>query len=649
MSSGEAPLIEVKNLWREFAAGDETVAVLRDINLSIAAGEMVAIMGASGSGKSTLMNILGCLDRPTRGSYRVAGRDTSDMSADELAALRRERFGFVFQRYHLLGHLSAQSNVEMPAIYAGVSRPDRHNRAAALLGRLGLSERLGHRPGQLSGGQQQRVSIARALMNGGNIILADEPTGALDSRSGEEVMKILRELHADGSTIILVTHDRHVAEHADRIIEIADGVVVSDVRTAAAARPRAAVAQRALSGMRVRAELFTEAFRIALLAMKAQRLRTFLTMLGIIIGIASVVTVVAIGEGSRQKVLADISYMGTNTVEVWVGRNWGDPRAAQTAGLQPADSDALAREPYIAAASPKVELGATARFRNIAATASIMGVSEQYFDVMGIKFAEGTGFNEASVYRRAQDVVIDQRARKTLFVQGEDPIGQIILLGTLPVRVVGVAEDNPTIRNAENLVVFAPHSTVRGRMTGRTRLRSIIVKIGDGVSTAAGEAAITRLMAMRRGANDFRIENSDTVRRTMESTAKTMSLLISAIAVISLVVGGIGVMNIMLVSVSERTSEIGVRMAVGAPRRDILSQFLIEAILVCLLGGVLGVTLALAAGEVIDRFVSQFQVVYSLGAIVAAFVCSTGIGLIFGYLPARNASYLDPVQALSRE
>jgi macrolide transport system ATP-binding/permease protein len=649
MGAGDAPLIEVKDLWREFVAGEETVAALRDINLSIAAGEMVAIIGASGSGKSTLMNILGCLDRPTRGSYRVAGRDTSDMSADELAAMRRERFGFIFQRYHLLGHLSAQSNVEMPAIYAGVSRPDRHNRAAALLGRLGLSERLGHRPGQLSGGQQQRVSIARALMNGGTIILADEPTGALDSRSGEEVMKILRELHAEGSTIILVTHDRHVAEHADRIIEIADGVVVSDVRTAHVAQPRAAVAQRALSGMRVHAELFTEAFRIALLAMKAQRLRTFLTMLGIIIGIASVVTVVAIGEGSRQKVLADISYMGTNTVEVWVGRNWGDPRAAQTAGLQPADSDALAREPYIAAASPKVELGATARFRNIAATASIMGVSEQYFDVMGIKFAEGTGFSEASVYRRAQDVVIDQRARKTLFVQGEDPIGQIILLGTLPVRVVGVATDNPTIRNSENLVVFAPHSTVRGRMTGRTRLRSIIVKIGDGISTAAGEAAITRLMAMRRGANDFRIENSDTVRRTMESTARTMSLLISAIAVISLVVGGIGVMNIMLVSVSERTSEIGVRMAVGAPRRDILSQFLIEAILVCLLGGVLGVTLALSAGAIIERFATQFQVVYSLSAIVAAFVCSTAIGLIFGYLPARNASYLDPVQALSRE
>src|SRR5450830_822246 len=308
------PLLELRDLQREFPAGEQTIRVLKDVNVRIHAGEMLAIVGASGSGKSTLMNILGCLDKPTRGSYLVAGRETGQLTPDELAQLRREHFGFIFQRYHLLSDLSALGNVEIPAIYAGKERSSRHARAAGLLQRLGLGERMQHKPGQLSGGQQQRVSIARALMNGGQVILADEPTGALDTHSGQEVISILKELHAEGHTVIIVTHDMQVAEHAQRIIEISDGVIINDRRKDAAGQtastPPAARVEPTVGAWRAGLDRLSEAFHMSLLAMNAHRLRTFLTMLGIIIGIASVVSVVALGAGSRERILKDISAMG---------------------------------------------------------------------------------------------------------------------------------------------------------------------------------------------------------------------------------------------------------------------------------------------------------------------------------------------------
>lgn len=645
------PLLSLRGIERRFAAGDQSLAVLKNIHLDIERGEMVAIVGSSGSGKSTLMNILGCLDRPSDGTYRIDGREVSTFSADQLAQLRREHFGFIFQRYHLLGDLDAVGNVEVPAVYAGEGRASRRERAKRLLSRLGLESRLDHRPSQLSGGQQQRVSVARALMNGGDVILADEPTGALDSHSGDEMMRLLRELHQAGHTIVIVTHDMQVAEFADRIIEIRDGEIIDDRRQSDTS-PRALPtppAQPSRNTWLAQWDRVAEAFKMALLAMSAHRLRTFLTMLGIIIGIASVVSVVALGTGSRQQILDNISSIGTNTLDIRPGQGFGDRRSGRIRTLTADDAKALGQLAYADSVTPKISGSATIRYGNQAVSASIQGVGPEYFRVRGYQIAQGQFFDQEGVAQLAQEAVIDDNTRQSLF-PNRSAIGQVIFLGQLPVRIIGVtAPYQSAFGNDDALQVWVPYSTVAGRMTGQHYLNGITVRVRDGVSTQAAEQSVVALLKMRHGTQDFFIINTDTIRKTVEKTTLTMTLLVSMIAVISLVVGGIGVMNIMLVSVTERTREIGVRMAVGARQSDILRQFLIEAVLVCLAGGILGIGLAFLIGLPFGSSDGPIMMIYSTTSIVAAFVCSTLIGVLFGFLPARNAARLDPVDALARE
>lgn len=650
-------LLSLRQVRREFPAGEQTIAALKDVDLDIHAGEMVAIVGTSGSAKSTLMNILGCLDKPTKGVYTVAGREIGLLEPDDLAALRREHFGFVFQRYHLLSDLTAQGNIEVPAVYAGLAPERRHDQSLRLLQRLGLGERMHHIPSKLSGGQQQRVSIARALMNGGSVILADEPTGALDHKSGEEVMKILQELNDEGHTVIIVTHNMDVARHAERVIEISDGVITADhcIRPRDSSRARL----KPLTGIPVswqeqcRAQWgrFAAAFRMALLSMSSHWLRTFLTMLGIIIGITSVVSVVALGQGSQEKVLQNINAIGTNTIEIMPGTGFGDRRSGATRTLVPRDADALTQQGYVQALSPQVSTSVTVRYRNIEASASVAGVGESFDQVKGLKLAQGGWFNADAVQQRTQVAVIDENTRAALLANNPKPIGEIILLGKVPARVIGVTakQDVVGLGNNDSLNIWVPYTTAMGRMVKQDYLRNITVRVSDHVPMAAAEQGITQLLNTRHGRIDFFVLNSDTIRKTIESTSQTMTLLISSIAIISLIVGGIGVMNIMLVSVTERTSEIGVRMAVGARQGDIQQQFLIEAVLVCLCGGVLGILAALAFGLVFMRFNSDFTLVYSSTSMAAAFICATLLGVIFGYWPARNAARLNPVDALARD
>jgi len=648
----DAPLIRLRGIGRAYPSGDGELQVLQDIDLDIGQGEFIAIMGASGSGKSTLMNILGCLDRPSTGSYLLDGREVAQRDPGELATLRREFFGFIFQRYHLLAEMTALGNVEVPAIYRGLSADMRRTRAGELLDQLGIAERAGHRPGQLSGGQQQRVSIARALVNDAKVILADEPTGALDSRSGDEVLGILERLNAEGRTVVIVTHDAKVAARARRIVEIADGRIIDDRRSGTPGSPSPLAEQEPVRTSALGLARMAEALRMAVLAMRAHKLRSFLTMLGIIIGIASVVSVVALGEGSRQQVLQNISGLGTNTLQIFPGRDFGDMRSGRVTTLVTADGTVLERQTFVASVSPTVSTSQTLRFGSIEASAQISGVSDQYFDVAGITVAVGRAFDARDVTSMSQNVVIDENTRDSLFGEdsgNDEAIGRIFMAGNVPLRVIGVAEaQNLGPGGSTSLTIYAPYTTVQVRYLGTTSVSGLTLRVADDVDMAQAEQLVTDILIQRHGSKDFFIVNNDQIRQTITSTTQTLTLLIAAIAVISLVVGGIGVMNIMLVSVTERIGEIGLRMAVGARRGDIRAQFLIEAVLVCVIGGVAGILAALGFGAVFERFSTSFTMVYSPISMVAALASASGIGVVFGYLPAVSAAKLDPVTALAK-
>ncbi|MFK3667625.1 MacB family efflux pump subunit [Ochrobactrum teleogrylli] len=653
----DMPLILLKAVSRHYPSGDGFTTVLRDIDLTIQCGEMVAIVGASGSGKSTLMNILGCLDRPSEGQYLISGRSTAKLEPDELAQLRREHFGFIFQRYHLLNELDAVGNVEIPAIYAGQACEARRERAHEILRRLGMSGRTHHRPNQLSGGQQQRVSIARALINNADVILADEPTGALDSRSGEEVLGILQELNREGRTIIIVTHDRAVAARANRIIEIHDGEITADTLKAVDCRsirtndPLAASESEKPNLFRSMRDRFNEAFAMALRSMNAHRMRTFLTMLGIIIGTASVVCVTALGQGSQQRILEQISSLGTNTLYIGPGTGYGDLKAALVTTLNVDDANELAKLPYVVAATPESSTMGTVRVGNKEVSITVNGVSDRYFATRKSKLVEGRFFDKRSLDNLAQDAVIDTNTKKELFPNEQGTVvGRIVFLKQIPVRIVGVTKaDEQGMTGSSKLELFLPYTTVQTRMTGSRALQSIAVRIRDTMDPAIAEKMVTAFLERRHGKKDFFIFNSDTLQKTIQATTAMLALLVASIAGISLFVGGIGVMNIMLVAVSERINEIGVRMAVGARQSDILQQFLIESILVCLIGGIVGVLVAGGFGLLFAQFSTMFKLIYSPTSIVAALLCSSLIGIGFGFMPARNASRLDPVVALARD
>lgn len=644
------PLIQLKGIERRYQSGEQEVTVLHPLDLVIEAGEMIAIVGASGSGKSTLMNLLGCLDRPSGGQYLFRGEDTATLDALALARLRCHHFGFIFQRYHLLPHLDAAANVEIPAIYAGSGRHDRQARARQLLGRLGLAERSHHTPGQLSGGQQQRVSIARALANGGEVILADEPTGALDSQSGKEVMAILKELHQQGHTIILVTHDMEVASHADRIITLKDGRVQEDSgRKVAANQPVLNVQPAACEGASYDWDRYREAGRMAVHAMLAHRMRTFLTMLGIIIGIAAVVSVVALGQGARTKVIDQINAMGTNTIEIFPGKGWGDEKMASIQTLNKGDLDALLGQPYLAGASPEIASPGQLRYRNKTSSGSVTGVSNDYFKVKGMTLVSGRLLEWQDIQQRAAVAVVDKKSIGSLLGK-DDPVGKVVMVGTLPVRIIGVVSQETGFGpSSQSVNVWLPYSAVMSRLISQHHFSQLTIRVKDGIQPALAEQAVIELLTKRHGVKDFFTFSSDSIIKSVEKTTATMTLMVSAIALISLIVGGVGVMNIMLVSVVERTREIGIRMAVGARQSDILQQFLIEAVMVSLLGGICGVGLSLGIGMLFSLLVDSIKMQFSLFSILMAFGCSSLIGILFGYLPARNAARLDPVVALARE
>ncbi|HXY59121.1 MAG TPA: ABC transporter permease [Methylocystis sp.] len=700
-------VIEVRNLTRTFVVGDVQVRALRGVDLAIERGEFVAIMGSSGSGKSTLMAILGCLDPPTGGHYYLEGLDVAGLSEPQLAKLRGERLGFVFQSFNLLARTSAIENVALPLFYsesAGDSR-DRLDRARSALKLLGLADRENNTPAQLSGGQQQRVAIARALINGPSVLFADEPTGNLDTKTSHEIMETLVALNRDqGVTIIVVTHEQDIADYAGRIVTMRDGLIVSDVK-----RARSAVSLAPMTGARDENSAAAAIFHAnggvaaglarvsslafasmivsaAVAAIARNKLRSALTMLGVFIGVAALIAMVAVGDGANAAVRKQIESLGTNLAVVLPGAVLtGGARAGfgSASTLTVADAQAIRREAttvslvaYLMRQMGQVQLG------NQNWTTNIQAVSVNYPPVTNWSIALGRGISPEDERRGALVVVLGQTVYKQLFIHGEDPLDATILVKGFPLRVVGLlaakgqsmwGQDQDDLvmipfktgeqkvlgvaspNQATNLTALYPLApnpfNLQPRLTGYVNSIYVQATAQDKITTAIDE--INQILVRRHrikptDVKDFDIRNLSQIAETAEGSSRIMAILLAIVASISLVVGGIGIMNILLVSVTERTREIGLRMAVGAQRLHVLAQFLAEAVLISVSGGAAGILAGVVISEIIALF-SQWSSPVSLAAVAIGFAFSAAVGIFFGYYPARKAARLDPIQALRYE
>lgn len=643
-------MIYLRNIYKNI--GENTI--LKNINLDIEKGEFVAIIGQSGSGKTSLLNIIGTLDSPSSGNYLLDGYEVTKLNNDEKARLRREKIGFIFQRYNLLNLFNSSENVSLPAIYAGKNVQERRQRSKELLSDLGLEHKLYSKPNELSGGQQQRVSIARALMNGGELILADEPTGALDSKSGIMVLEILQKLNKQGHTIVLVTHDPKIAKQAKRVIEIKDGEILSDTKEKNIVNSQEIISKMMTKEKKTLSLLKNQAFecfKIAYSSIIAHKLRSILTMLGIIIGIASVVCVVALGLGSQAKVLQSISDLGTSSIEIFPGKGFGDLRSGKTR-LNFSDLKTLKSLNFLEAVDAYTSSSGVATYSNISLNAKAEGVGVNNFAIDGLKIDTGRILSEDEMQHSSNVVVLDFNAKKNLFpeLNNEDVLGRVVIFDSQPFKIIGILKKDQNKIFDDNVVrLYIPYTTLMNKITGDKKLREIIVKVKDDMDSTLAENAIIRVLTLKRGQKDFFTFNSDTFRKTFTANKRTTTILTICVAVIALVVGGIGVMNIMLVSVSERTREIGIRMAIGARREDIMMQFLIEAIMICTIGAILGVVLSVFIIFAFNHLSTDFPMILNAYSIFLGLLSSILIGVIFGFFPAKNAANLNPIHALSKE
>ncbi len=660
-----APLIELRGVKKTYIVGGGTLDVLKGIDLRIDAGEFVAIMGPSGSGKSTLTQILGLLDRPTGGTYKFLGLDVSALTDDEGAALRSRTIGFVFQMFNLLARTSALDNVGLPMLYTG--DPGRAERATEVLKEIGLGDRLDHAPNQLSGGQQQRVAIARALVNKPRLIFADEPTGNLASDQAEEILGRLVKMNDSGITVVMVTHEPDIAAYAKRIIKIKDGRIVSDEKNP---HPRAEHGSGAGQTLRTEelvsvpppreltAEELAEHVRSALGAIRANKLRSALSMLGILIGVTAVIAMLAIGKGAQKSVETQLSSLGSNLVMLFpqAPRGGGGARGAtgSFSRLAMDDVSAIRRaHPGIVRAAGEVGGNVQVVYGDKNTNTSLTGAEPDYADMRNAAAYYGRFFTSAENDEMARVALLGPTVVTALFGES-DPVGRFINVEHIKFKVIGVLprKGSGGFQDQDDKIVI-PLKTAMKKVLGRTFLGTVSIETSGPEQTDAVIEAVRVLMRKRHRLpdykeDDFTLRNMAEIQAALTGTSKIFSLLLGIVATISRVVGGIGIMNIMLVSVSERTREIGLRKAIGATRRAVLIQFLIEAVAMSTCGGLIGIALGMSIAFGMSYFAGWAAVV-TPQSVLLAFVFSAGTGIVFGFWPARKASLLSPIEALRYE
>ncbi|MDR3112269.1 MAG: ABC transporter permease [Elusimicrobiota bacterium] len=651
-------VIELKNIKKTYRLGKLEVPVLYGINLEIYQGEFVAIMGHSGSGKSTLLNILGLLDKPSEGSYKLDGVEISDYSDDELASLRNHYLGFIFQQFNLLPKLTIEKNVELPIIYSNSKDEANHENPNKLLDMVGLSARINHHPNEISGGQQQRVAIARSLINKPLIIFADEPTGNLDTKSTEEIINILKELNKTGITIVMVTHEPELTSYATRTIKVQDGLIISDNKSACQTEISKTSSRNCYKHSFFSLSRIKDYFVQGFCALLGNKVRTILSILGVMIGVASLISMLAIGTGARKSIEEQVSSLGANLLSVSPGNSQrGGISSESGARLRLLESDIddiknnvcgiKAVSGYI---NGRVQVVADGKNYNT----RLEGVSPDYAELKNSQPEIGRFFTHLENKEKSRVAIVGKTVVRELYNdENFNPIGEYIKIDRIDFQVIGVAPEKGSsgFRDEDDKIVI-PLNTAMRRIAGTRYINYMDVQVKeDADMSEVAESISERILWTHRmtfSKDAIRIRNMAEIQEAMSSMARAFSLLLGSIAFISLLVGGIGIMNIMFVSVSERTKEIGLRKAVGANNSDILFQFMIESVFVCCSGGIIGIALGGGVSFVIGKF-AGWSTTVTVFSIVLAFCFSVFIGLVFGVWPARKASLLNPIDALRQD
>lgn len=669
-------LIEVENVSFAYKAGEP---VLRGVSFVVDQGDFVAVTGPSGSGKSTLFYLLGALASSYTGDITFQGKSLRLQTEREKAIFRNDQIGFVFQQFHLMSRATVLENVLLPAYYPfDTSRPGENDRRRAIeiLNQLGLGDLVNRMPHQLSGGQQQRVAIARALIRNPSVILADEPTGNLDSKSTETVMDVLKSLHADGKTIILITHSEDIARQSSRTIRFKDGQIELDSRISPLKpnsnrhlelTPRPIISQFPLLP-------YVRSFRPAWINIVRTKAKAALTMVGVVLGIAAVLTTVSLGTFAKQKILASYESLGVNTANMEGWPNW----RRSSIQFTPAVFRAFTAErdwipmmkifdeiellsPLVTSWSSTFNYGGLSMSENTVA----MGVSEQYYWINNQILESGRTLSALDVERANPVCVIGNEVKRQLFAR-ESPLEKTVTIvdssgdKDIPCRVIGTLKKTPSQvdgKSPDNQV-YLPYEYLQRAMTNpwEREIRDLRLKIRSGFDPDTVGKQLEGYFKSRYGnTGQFRSSSNAKVVAQMRLFLNVFSTLLTAVAMIALLVGGVGINNMMLVNLSERLKELGLRKALGATPVQIRAMVLTESVVLCGLGGLIGVVsgfigyqgLIYSATRLLPNvtyewIIEPFAVLIAFGAIFIT-------GILSGLVPALRAERLEVIEALRQD